>query len=95
MSSKISFIAENKDKVKFGFMRCINDSTLRESYFVVSNVFCDGLNFYTADHTNTVLLSKKKCKAEVNKVCQFLNKKPRLVGTDNSLGFTRLIYDVM
>lgn len=92
MSTYIEFINANRDKVSFKIIHSIDDKTLKSSFFRCSNVFCDGLSYYVGRDPVSVAFKNKK---QLRKFLSQINAKMRLSATDNSMGYTRLIYDVI
>ena len=92
MSAYINFINSNRDKVSFKITHAIDDKTLKSSFFRLSNVGCDGQSYYVSrDFASVAFKNKKEC----HKFLSQVNGKMRLSATDNSMGYTRLIYDVI
>lgn len=92
MSAYIDFINSNRDKVSFKVIYSVDDKTLKFSFFRLSNVFCDGANYYVGDGFASVAFKNKRdCRKFLSKI----SGKMRLSATDNSMGYTRLIYDVI
>lgn len=91
MSAYIDFINSNRDKVSFKIIHSIDDQTLKSSFSKLSNVFCDGVNYYISDNFVSVAFKNKR---ECRKFLSQINGKMRLSGTSNSMGYTRLIYAV-
>ena len=87
-----SFCEENRDILKFSFKECINDTTLIRSYFLQSNVCCDGNNWYISNNITSVRYSRKEIRKKIARLIKIIGHKPRLSGIDNTLGYTRLIY---
>lgn len=92
MSDYIDFINSNRDKVSFKVIYSIDDKTLKSSFFRLSNVFCDGVNYYVGDDFVSVAFKNKR---DCRKFLSQIRGKMRLSSTDNSMGFTRLIYEVI
>lgn len=92
MGTYIDFINTNRNKVSFKIIHSIDDKTLKSSFFRRSNVFCDGLGYYLGSDSVSVELKNKR---DVRKFLSQINAKMRLAATDNSMGYTRLIYDVI
>ena len=93
MGMYFDLVKKNKDNIVIEFKRVINDKTLKVSYIINTNLRMDyGLdttgNLYNAFHTT----SKRKFNKRIAEYKQATGRKPRLTGTDNSLGFTRLVY---
>lgn len=92
MSAYIDFINSNRGKVSFKITHSIDDKTLNSSFFRMSNVWCDGLSYYVSrDFVSVAFKNKRECRKFLSQV----NGKMRLSATDNSMGYTRLIYDVI
>lgn len=86
------FCLLNKDRLIVKFKTCINDKTLHKHYFIETNVFCDGINYYIADITTSIEYKPKLFRVMLSKFAAVKGSKPKLIGTNNSLGYTRLIY---
>lgn len=92
MSDYIDFINSNRGRVSFKITHSIDDKTLKSSFFRVSNVWCDGVKYYVSrDFASIAFKNKKECR----KFLAQINGKMRLSATCNSMGYTRLIYDVI
>ena len=65
---------------------------MRESYFIAVNVMCTGSDFHLIKDVISVGYSKKEARKVVQRFTKILGKKPRLFKTENSLGYTRLVY---
>lgn len=92
MSAYIDFINSNRAKVSFKITHSIDDKTLKSSFFRMSNVWCDGLSYYASrDFASVAFKNKRECRKFLSQI----NGKMRLSATDNSMGYTRLIYDVI
>ena len=92
MSDYFKFCESFKDSLQVEFKRCINDVTMKESYFVCVNVFCRGIDFHLTEDVISVGYSKKEARKIIQRFTKILGKKPRLFKTVNSLGYTRLVY---
>ena len=92
MTDYQAFCEQNKDRVTFQLMRCIDDKTMRESYVIETNVLCDGNNYYISSHTVFVHYKRRDFRRRVAMLSKLFGRKPRLVATNNGLGHTRLIY---
>lgn len=92
MNTHIEFINTNRDKLSFKIIHTIDNKTLKSSFFRSSNVFCDGLSYYVGSKSVSVEFKNKK---QLRKFLSQINGKMRLSATDNSIGYTRLIYDVI
>lgn len=88
-----SFIEQNKDRVIFQYREVICNKTLRKSYFVRSNVFCDGTEWYIGKDINSVQHSRKELRKKINRLLSACGCKPKLSGVDNDTFYTRLIYE--
>lgn len=91
MSAYLEFISNNSQLVKFQVIRCIDNKTLKQNLFLLSNVFCDGLAYYISSETNTVQVKAKDLRIRLSAI----NSKMRLSATDNDFYNTRLIYAVV
>lgn len=91
MSSCIDFINGNRDKVDIKISHVIDDKTLTVYFFMRTNVFCDGVNYYLGKDSVSVPIKNKK---ELRSFLSQVNGKMVLHATDNSMGFTRLIYKI-
>lgn len=92
MTDYQAFCEQNKDRVTFQLMRCIDDKTMRESYVIETNVRCDGNNYYIAKEPVRVHFKRRDFRRRVAMLSNLFGRKPRLTKTSNSLGYTRLIY---
>ena len=92
MSAYIDFINSNSDSVSFKITHSIDDKTLRSSFFRQSNVRCDGLNYYVSrEFTSVAFKNKRECRKFLAQV----GGQMRLAATETSMGYTRLVYDVI
>lgn len=89
----LEMVEANKDKIIVEYKRCINDENMHSYYFFFTNLHCE---FGLCDQMfqiSTVGMTKKR---EFNKKLQqyqkVTGKKFKLVRTENSLGYTRLVY---
>jgi hypothetical protein len=88
----LTFCDQNKDKVKFELMRIIDNKTLHEYRSILSNVMCDGLNYYIANEMVSLPFTRRDFRRRVNSLALIFGRKPKLVRTSNDAQYTRLIY---
>ncbi len=93
MKTYFDLVEENKDKVYIEFYKIIDDRTLKIGYSIFVNLHCE---FGICDQMMNHWRSSKK--SEYNKEIQLFRKATgnnlKLVRTENSLGFTRLVYAI-
>lgn len=92
MTDYQAFCEQNKEKLQFQLMRCIDDKTMQESYVIETNVLSDGNNYYIAKEPVYVHFKRRDFRRRVAMLSKLFGCKPRLTKTSNSLGYTRLIY---
>lgn len=94
MSAYTDFINSNRNRnrVSLKIIHSIDDKTLKSSLTRVSNVLGDGVNYYVSAAFAYVAIKNKR---ESRKFLSQINGKMKLSGTSNSMGYTRLIYDVI
>ena len=92
MSAHTDFIKSNTGKVSIKIIHSIDDKTLKSTFHRLSNVFCDGMSYYIGGEFVSVEFKNKR---ECRKFLSEIKAKMRLSATSNSLGYTRLIYDVI
>lgn len=95
MSAYLQCCKENKKALVFRLKRCIHNETMYESYFIESNVMCNGEAFYISNSLVSVAYKKRQAFKLVKLVCKETYRRMRLYKTDNSLGYTRLIYNLV
>ena len=84
-------VEQFKDKVDFKFMIVIDNKTMRKSYHILSNLYCDPPRIVDK-WLSTGNYNYKKYRTHISKLKNVLNKKLVLHSTDNDLMYTRLIY---
>lgn len=89
--SYYELVENNKDKVDFKFMIVIDNKTMRKTYHILSNMYCDPVCF-TNEWLSTGSYNYKKYRATVSVLKKILNKKVILVATNNDKWHTRLVY---
>ena len=88
-------IKPHKDELKVVVMHIVDDQTLRQNYVILVNYRMDyGLVTENLRHFGTT--SHKKLRKKVGGFKRVLGRRHlKLVRTDNSLGYTRLIYELV
>ena len=84
-------IEKHSDKVDFKFMIVIDNKTMRKTYHILSNMYCDPVCF-TDDWLSTGNYNQKEYRKEVSILKKILNKKVILFETNNDKWNTRLVY---
>lgn len=87
-------VEQLKDKVDFKFMIVINNETLKKSYHILSNLYCDPPRIAN-EWLSTGSYTAKQYRNEVSILKRLLNKKLRLVATQNDMSHTRLVYKLI
>jgi len=89
--SYIKMVAQFKDEVDFKFMVIIDNETLRTSYSILSNLYCDPPRI-TDEWLSTGTYTKKQYRKQISLLKKALNKSIILHSTNNDKYYTRLIY---
>lgn len=84
-------VEQFKDKVDFKFMIVIDNETMRKSYHILSNLYCDPPRIVD-EWLSTGNYNYKQYRTHIAKLKKVLNKKIVLHSTSNDLWRTRLIY---
>lgn len=84
-------VEQYKDKVDFKFMIVIDNETMRKSYHILSNLYCDPPRIAN-EWLSTGTYNYKQYRTHISKLKKVLNKKVVLHSTENDLWYTRLIY---
>ena len=93
MSGYFLKVQANKDKFYLKYMIIINNETARVAYSILTNlhmVFGCTDELYSSYHTR----KKTKINKALSQYKKATGKKLKLVGTDNSLSYTRLVYEL-
>ena len=93
MSEYDKLVIANKDNLKIQVMKIIDNKSLLITYSIKTNLnvdfgICDEM--FSAFHSN----SKGRFNKRISKYQNLTGRKIKLTGTDNSLGYTRLIYSI-
>ena len=79
--------------LKIEFLHIIEDKTARQSFVMVCNIYCTGNAYILTDRTySTKLKNKAEMRRFVGIAKKAKRKKFKLLRTDNSLGYTRIVY---
>ena len=89
--SYISTVIQFKDKVDFKFMVVIDNKTLKTTYSILSNLYCDPPRI-TDEWLNTGTYTKKQYRKQISMLKKALNKSIVLHSTANDKYYTRLVY---
>ena len=89
--SYIDIVTRFKDKVDFKFMVIIDNETLKTSYGIFSNLYCDPPRI-ADEWLNTGTYTKKQYRKQVSALKKALNKNIVLHSTNNDKYYTRLVY---
>ena len=92
MSAYIDFVNSNRDKVSFRVIHAIDNTTLKSSFYRLSNVLLGSTDYYISKHIVSITFKNKR---DCRKFLSQVNGKMRLSATDNTMGHTRLVYDVI
>ena len=84
-------IKKHKDNIDFKFMIVIDNKTMRKTYYILSNLFCDP-DYIVNGWLSTGNYNYKQYRAKISKLKKVLNKKVILHSTQNDEKHTRLIY---
>ena len=93
MSEYNKLVLANKDKLKLKIMKIIDDKSLIITYSILTNLHVDfGIcgEMLSCFHST----SKGRFNKRIASYQNLTGRKIKLVGTDNSLGYTRLIYSI-
>lgn len=95
MSTYYEAIKPHANEIKVVVMHIVNDQTLRQNYVILVNYHMDyGVVPETLRHFSTT--SHKKLRKKVGRFKRELGRRNlKLVSTDNSLGYTRLVYELV
>ena len=89
--SYIDIVTQFKGKVDFLFMVIIDNETLKTSYSILSNLYCDPPRI-ADDWLNTGTYTKKQYRKQISILKKALNKSVVLHSTQNDKHYTRLVY---
>ncbi len=89
--SYIDIVAQFKDDVDFKFMVIIDNETLKSSYSILSNLFCDPPRI-TEEWLSTGTYTKKQYRKQISILKKALNKNIVLHSINNDKYYTRLVY---
>ncbi len=89
--SYTDIVAQFKDDVDFKFIVIIDNGTLKTSYSILSNLFCDPPRI-TDEWLSTGTYTKKQFRKQISILKKALNKNIVLHSTNNDKYYTRLIY---
>lgn len=89
--SYIDIVTRFKDKVDFKFMVIIDNETLKTSYSILSNLYCDPPRI-ADEWLNTGTYTKKQYRTQISILKKALNKSVVLHSTSNDKYYTRLVY---
>lgn len=94
MNTYYQNVLKFKDEIDFKFMIIINNKTMHTSYAILSNLYCDPfmINDELLSHGH---YNKKQYRKEISVLKKLLNKKVKLVETNNDEWHTRLIYKLI
>lgn len=84
-------VEKHKDSVDFQFLIVIDNITLRKSYHILTNMYCDPVMF-TDQWLSTGKYNYKQYRTKISILKKILNKKIALVATNNDKYHTRLVY---
>ena len=88
-------VLKNRDSMLVELIHSINDETMAESYAIYTNLHIDfGCNADGKLYRHWGGTSKKAAMRRMAKFKTLLQGRIRLARTDNSLGYTRIIYRV-
>lgn len=93
MSEYFLKVQANKDKFYLKYMIIINNETAHVTYSILTNlhmVFGCTDELYSSHHTR----KKTKINKALSQYKKATGKKLKLTGTDNSLSYTRLVYEL-
>lgn len=95
MATYYEAIKPHKDELRVVVMHIVDDQTLRQNYVILVNYHMDyGLVTESLRHFGTT--SPKKLRKKVGRFKRVLGRRYlKLVRTDNSLGYTRLVYELV
>lgn len=92
--SYFDLVRKYKDTFYLRYMIIVNDKTAQIGYSILTNLHCDyGTSLdelYSSLHTS----KKSKVNKMLSQYKKATGKKIRLTGTDNGLGYTRLVYEL-
>lgn len=91
MGTYKDLLVKHKERLKVKIIVVIDNETMIKSYSIYVNMHCDwGI---VDEYLNHLRTSKKSVfNKEIQLFRSVLRKKPKLVETDNSESYTRLIY---
>ncbi len=89
--SYIDIVAQFKDDVDFKFMVIIDNETLKSSYRILSNLYCDPPRIVD-EWLSTGTYTKKQYRKQISILKKALNKNIVLHSTNNDKYYTRLVY---
>lgn len=84
----------NKTALKVKLIKSINDKTLKISYSFSTNLHCD-LGIQPVYMGSGTTGKKSEANKRMQQFQKVKGKKFKLTSTDNSLGYTRLIYELV
>lgn len=87
-------VEQFKGKVDFKFMVVINNETLKKRYHILSNLYCDPPRI-AHEWLSTGNYTAKQYRVEISILKKLLNKKLKLVATENDMYYTRLVYKLI
>lgn len=92
MPARFDMMKQNKDTLQIKCLVIVCDKTLQVTYSLHTNLHLEwGISkdeMYSSLHTR----SQRKYKKALYEIRQATGRKFKLTGTDNGLGYTRLIY---
>ena len=91
MKTYFDIVSDNKQNIVVEAKRIIDDKTLQQSYNISTNLHLDrGIcnEMFTSFHGT----KKRDFNKQVQQYQKVIGGKFKLVATDNSLGYTRLVY---
>lgn len=90
----IEQVVLRKDSIDFKFMIIIDNETLKTSYSILSNLYCDPFRI-AEDYLSTGRYNSKRYRKAISQLKHALSKQVRLVATSNDLYYTRLVYKLV
>lgn len=93
MSEYFSKVQANKDKFYLKYMIIVDNNTAQVTYSILTNLH---MMYGCTSELYSRLFTTKKGKANkaLSQYKKATGKKLKLTGTDNNLGYTRLVYEL-